>query len=113
MRPAWLLCEGTVLASAEVSEGLWDRSRGLLGRPSYDGAMLLPHTRSVHSVGMRFPMDVAFLDQELVVLGTTRLAPWRLALPRRRGRSVLEATAGSFERWGLRAGDRLEIRETA
>ena len=113
MRPAWLLCEGTVLAAAEVCEGLADRTRGLLGRSSYDGAMLLPRTRSIHTLGMRFPMDVAFLDRELVVVGTVRLPPWRLALPRRGGRNVLEASAGSFERWGLRVGDRLEIRETA
>jgi uncharacterized membrane protein (UPF0127 family) len=105
------LCDGTVLAAADVAEGLFDRSRGLLGRSEYEGAMLLPHTRSVHTVGVRFAVDVAFLDRDLVVLGTVRLAPWRVALPRPRGRNVLEASAGAFERWGLRTGDRLEIRE--
>ncbi|MGH9091215.1 MAG: DUF192 domain-containing protein [Acidimicrobiales bacterium] len=112
MRAAWLLRDGTVLAAAEVCEGLVDRTRGLLGRAAYDGAMLLPHTRSVHTVGMRFPMDVAVLDRDLAVLCTVRAAPWRVVLPRRGGRSVLEAAAGSFERWGLCPGDRLEIRET-
>jgi hypothetical protein len=33
-----------------------------------------------------------------------------MALPRMRTRSVLEAEAGAFERWGLKIGDRLEIR---
>ena len=112
MRAAWLLRDGAVLASAEVCEGIADRSRGLLGRRGYEGAMLLPRTRSVHTMGMQFPVDVAFLDRELTVVSTVRLAPWRVALPRRGGRSVLEATTGSFERWGLRTGDRLEIRET-
>jgi uncharacterized protein len=112
VRAAWLLCDGSVLAAVEVCEGLVDRTRGMLGRADFEGAMLLPHTRSIHTIGMRFPLDVAFLDRDMVVLGTARAAPWRLVLPRRGGRSVLEARAGSFERWGLGRGDRLEIRET-
>ncbi len=113
MRAAWLLCDGSVLAALEVCEGLADRTRGLLGRPGFEGAMLLPRTRSVHTVGMGYPVDVAFLDRDLVVLGTVRVPPWRVALPRRGGRNVLEARAGSFERWGIRPGATLEIRETA
>ncbi|HAM03711.1 MAG TPA: hypothetical protein DCQ30_16020, partial [Acidimicrobiaceae bacterium] len=60
--PVWVLREGDVLATAEVAEGLLARARGLAGRPGYEGALFLPHTRSVHSLGMRFAIDVAFLD---------------------------------------------------
>ncbi len=112
MRAAWLLRDGKVLSSADVAEGFYDRSKGLLGRSGYDGAMLLPHTRSVHTAGMRFAIDVAILDRDLVVLDTLRLGTWRVCLPRLRGRSVLEAQAGAFDRWSLRPGDRLEIVET-
>ena len=107
----WLLRDGDVLASVEVAESFWARSRGLLGRSGYDGAFLLPHTRAVHTLGMRFPLDVAFLDRELTVVGVTRMVPWRMGLPRWGGRSVLEASAGAFDRWHLAAGDRLEVRE--
>ncbi len=106
----WLLRDGDVLAAVEVAEGLGARTKGLLGRTGYEGAMVLPHTRSVHTFGMRFAIDVAFCDRELVVLDVARLPPMRLALPRRRGRIVVEAQAGAFERWGLRTGDRLELR---
>ncbi len=106
----WLLREGEVLAAAEIADGLWARTRGLLGRDRYDGALVLPHTRAVHTAGMRFAIDVAFLDRELTVVGTSLLRPWRVGLPRPRARSVLEAEAGAFERWGLRPGDRLELR---
>ncbi len=101
--------DGDVLASAEVADSLAARTKGLLGRDGYDGAMVLPRTRSVHTVGMRFAIDVAFCDRELVVVGTTTLRPWRISLPRRHGRWVIEAEAGAFERWGLRVGDRLEL----
>ena len=59
---------------------------------------------------MRFPIDVAFCDKEMEVVDVTTLPPWRISLPRRRTRSVIEAQAGAFERWGLRVGDKLELR---
>lgn len=73
--------------------------------------MLLRHTRGVHSFGMRFEMDVAWLDADLVVLDTRTLRRFSIAVPRRRARSVLEAEKGAFERWGLRRGDQLEIKQ--
>jgi len=105
----WLLRDGDVLATAEVADGLADRTKGLLGRTSFEGALVLPRTRSVHTFGMRFPIDVAFCDKEMVVVGVTRLRPWRMSLPRHRGRSVIEAEAGAFERWRLRVGDKLDL----
>jgi uncharacterized membrane protein (UPF0127 family) len=107
---AWLLRDGDVLAAVEVAAGLAERSKGLLGQASYEGAMVLPRTRSVHTFGMRFAVDVAFCDKEMVVVGVARLQPWRISAPRRGGRSVIEAQAGAFERWGLRVGDKLELR---
>jgi hypothetical protein len=73
--------------------------------------MLLTHTRGVHTIGMRFAIDVAFLDKELVVVDLVTLRRYSMAYPRLRARSVLEAQAGAFERWGLKVGDRLEIKE--
>ncbi len=107
---SWLLRDGDVLASAEVADALAARTRGLLGRDGFEGALVLPRTRSVHSLGMRFALDVAFCDHDLVVLDVVRLPPWRLTRPRRGGRAVVEAEAGAFERWGLRVGDRLDVR---
>jgi len=105
----WLLRDGTVLANAEIAGTYVERLRGLLGRPGYEGAFILPHTRSVHTLGMRFAIDVAFLDRQLCVVDIVSLAPWRMSLPRWRARTVLEAESGAFERWGLRTGDKLEL----
>ncbi|HVC14505.1 MAG TPA: DUF192 domain-containing protein [Acidimicrobiales bacterium] len=112
MRTVWFLRGGDVLASGEIAESIVDRARGLLGRPHYDGALLLMGTRSVHTAGMRFPVDVAFLDKDLQVLAVTRVRTWSVALPRRGAAHVLEARAGAFERWRLKPGDQVEIRET-
>jgi uncharacterized protein len=110
---AWLLREGEVLASLEVARSRRERTRGLLGRDGIEGALLLPATRSVHTVGMRFPIDVAFCDDDgdLVVVRTVRMGRWRISRPSLRARVVIEAEAGAFARWNLRPGDRLEVKE--
>jgi uncharacterized membrane protein (UPF0127 family) len=107
---AWLLRDGEVLASVEVADGLRTRIVGLLGRDGFEGALLLKPARSVHTLGMRFPIDVAFCDRELLVLDTVSLGRYRLSRPRWAARCVIEAERGAFERWGLRAGDRLEVK---
>ncbi len=106
----WLVRDGEVLASLEVADSLRSRLRGLLGRDGIDGALLIHKARSVHTLGMRFPIDVAFCDRDLRVVATTTMRRYRIGTPRRRARYVLEAEAGAFERWHLRSGDRLEVK---
>jgi uncharacterized membrane protein (UPF0127 family) len=110
MPVSWLMCDGRVLAAAEVADSLPERSKGLLGRDGFDGAMVLSRTRMVHTWGMRFPIDVAFCDRQMVVLDVATLRPWRMSMPRWRARAVVEAEAGAFGRWSLCVGDRLEVR---
>jgi uncharacterized protein len=107
----WLLRDGKVLASLEVPDRHTLRARGLMGRDGIEGAMLLRRCRSVHTMGMRFDLDVAFLDADDVIIRMLRLHRWRVTLPVWSARSVLEAEAGAFGRWELRIGDQLEIRQ--
>lgn len=106
----WLLRDGTVLAAASVARSAPTRWRGLLGRDGLDGVLVLPRTRAVHTLGMQFAIDVAFVDRQLVVLDTTTMVPWRIGRPRWCW-GVLEAEAGAFERWQVRCGDHLELRQ--
>jgi uncharacterized membrane protein (UPF0127 family) len=107
---AWLLRDGEVLASLEVAETWRARAQGLLGRDGVDGALLVTRARSVHTLGMRFPIDVAFCDADLRVLRVATMPRHRMSLPVWRARSVIEAEAGAFGRWNLRPGDQLEIK---
>jgi hypothetical protein len=108
---AWLLRDGEVLASLEVADSRSTRRRGLLGRDGVDGALLLIPARSVHSVGMRFDIDVAWCDSDLTVLRTAQLRRNRVSRSVWRAHAVLEAEAGTFQRWGLAPGDVLERRD--
>ena len=60
---------------------------------------------------MRFAIDIAHLNRDLVVLSTTTMPPWRVGLWSPRASAVIEAEAGAFRRWGLERGMQLEIRE--
>ena len=87
------------------------RARGACGAPGCEGALHVEGIRAVHTAGMKFPIDVAFLSIDLTVVRMTRLKPWRVAMGGRSARSVVETEAGSLERWGVRVGDQLEVRE--
>lgn len=106
----WLLRDGQVLASAELATTRAQRRRGLLGRDGIDGALVIRPARSVHTVGMRFALDVAHLGPDGTVLRTTAMARNRIGRPVWAARSVLEAPSGAFARWNLAVGDVLEIR---
>jgi uncharacterized membrane protein (UPF0127 family) len=108
---AWLLRGADVLASLEVANTSASRRKGLLGRDGIDGAIWLEGTRWVHTLGMRFPIDVAYVDAEGTVLKMVTLKRHRIAPPCWRARAAVEAPAATFERWKLCMGDKLEVRE--
>lgn len=71
---------------------------------------MLPGCNWVHTIGMRFPLDVAYVDDEGVVVKAVRMARFRLGLPVNGASWTIEAEAGAFERWGLSVGDVVELR---
>lgn len=88
-----------------------DRRRGLLGRDSLDAdeAMFISPCFSVHTVSMRFPIDVVFIDGDgRAVQMVHALRPWRIAASFR-GRSVIELAAGRLKESGVQLGDRLRL----
>jgi len=107
---AWLVAQGRVLASATVADTRAQRRCGMLGQKHPEFALVLPNCRWVHTIGMRCALDVAYLDDESRVMKVQQLSPMRLPLPVLAAHSVVEARAGSFERWGVRVGDIVEVR---
>ena len=108
---AWLVTEGRVLASCESATQRRTKGRGLLGRDSIEGALVLTDCRWVHTLGMRFALDVAYLDEKGIVVKTVHMRQHRVGAPVWRARAVIEAQEGAFGRWGLRVGDVVEVRE--
>lgn len=110
MEPVWLVSEGRVLASAHRATTRAERRRGLIGHARIDQPLVLEPCAWVHSVGMRADIDVAFVNEDNMVIATAHLRPWRVGAPVRGSRCVVEAAAGSLERWNLKVGDTLEVR---
>lgn len=104
MRTIPLEVDGRQVATAHVAGTYLTRLRGMLGRTPLPEAMLLVPCASVHGMGMRAALDVAFLAPDGEVLGTGVLRPYAFLGAPRGTRTVLEAPVGSFHRWGLATG---------
>jgi uncharacterized protein len=92
----------------------WSRLRGLMGTPSADfptgkGLWIVP-CRGVHSMAMRFPIDVIYLDRtKQVVHLEQNLAPWRLAPVRWNASTILELPPATVNQTKTAIGDEIEI----
>lgn len=107
----WNETRGTLLADAAVlADTSKSRRRGLLDRdtlPPGEGLWITP-CESIHSFGMKFAIDVIYLDRKMKVRKVRAgMAPWRMSvcLP---AHSVLELPAGTITRTQTQPGDLLK-----
>jgi hypothetical protein len=109
-----LINDRTDIVVAEVVEPALtrrDRRRGLLGRRALDAdaAMFISPCLAVHTVGLGFPIDVAFIDRAgHAVQLVHELRPWRLAASIG-AHSAIELAAGRLKACGVEVGDRLYL----
>ncbi len=100
--------EGRFVAhEVRVAYSLADRVLALSRERSLPtrAGLLLSSAHGIHTLGMRFAVDVVFLSRQMRVIGLApRVRPWRVLLaPRGTGR-VLELAAGQIAATGLKAG---------
>jgi uncharacterized protein len=65
----------------------------LLNRDRAGPGLLIPRCRSIHTFGMRFPIDVVFLDSAGEPVSRRRAVPPRRVVVEQRAASVLELPA--------------------
>ncbi len=106
--------ETFVATDAAVANTYLRRLVGLLGktrrwaRPGR-GLWIVP-SHGVHTIGMLFPIDLVFLDQDkLVVHVEEHVGPFRISSVSLKASSILELPPHTVFRTGTRVGDRLEI----
>jgi uncharacterized membrane protein (UPF0127 family) len=113
VRTARLAIDGQIVVpNLLLADSLWLRMRGLLGRSGLaeGSAMLLQPCRSIHMLGMRFPIDVVFLSRDLKVTRVvSNVRPGQFVFGGRGAHSSLEMGAGWFDLSRLGAGTQLEI----
>lgn len=87
------------------------RLRGLLFSPPLapDQALWIRPCNSIHMIGVRYAIDVAFLDSNGMVLQVNRsVAPGRMAACWAAS-SVVEMTSGACEVYGIQPGVKLSV----
>lgn len=99
----------TVVCRAWLARSIWQRLRGLIGRPRLkqgEGLLITP-CNSVHTIGMRYALDLVFFDKNKRVLKCVAgLTPYRVA-GALAARHALELPPGSIERAQIGVGDQL------
>lgn len=113
MRHARLVHRGELARIAvEVADRAVERMRGLLGRVALDAdrALWLEPCNAVHTFGMRFPIDVVFIDRRGCVLSIHRNVGSARVLFCWRARAALEMGAHVAQALRVEVGDRLEWR---
>ena len=83
-----------------MAESWWARLRGLGRRrePPDGWGLLFPRCRSVHTFGMRFPIDLVFLDRHGWPIAIRRgVQPGRI-VRHRKAAAVIETKAGDADR---------------
>ncbi|HUS07813.1 MAG TPA: DUF192 domain-containing protein [Bryobacteraceae bacterium] len=97
--------------SVDVADTSSKRRSGLLKYPGLkagQGLWIVP-CEAVHTFGMKFPIDVVFLNKKRKILKVRRdMGKWRMALCLR-AHSVLELPAGTLQMTNTGVGDQLEF----
>lgn len=108
---------GNVVASnIREANTFFTRLKGLLGRRSLKedhGLWIIP-CKSIHTVGMRFSIDVVFVDKKSRVKKlVSGLKPNRMCRSMKGVHSVIELPEGTIDKADIKRGDRLLIEENA
>ncbi len=101
-----------VLEKACVADSFLLRLKGLLGRkelgPS-EGLIIIP-CNAIHTIGMAFPIDVAFVDGENCICHIiSRMLPNKVGKTVKNARYVIEGPAGLFAAKETMVGDLVEL----
>ena len=100
--------------NVRIARTHWMRLRGLIGTEKAafapGNALWIVPCRGVHTLAMRFSLDVIYLDRSGTVVDLQEgVKPWRLAPVHLRAASVLELPAGIIQRTSTVLGDQIEI----
>lgn len=102
----------TLVQDLQIAATFLTRLQGLLGKKEFPQGygLLIKPCNWVHTLGMSFPIEVLFLNENLEVIAMERLKPNRFGRPQR-SCCALELPWGTIDRSGTILGDKLEIRD--
>ncbi len=84
------------------------RFKGLMGKKDFDHVLIFSNLTdsSIHTMFMRFEIDVYFVDENRMVLDKVTLKPWKFYRPKKQAKYIIETKRGKLN---LNTGDKLDF----
>ncbi len=101
-----------VLENVRIAQSYFTRLKGLLGREDLDNSegLVIKPCNSIHTIGMKFCIDVAFVDKNNIIIHIIKnMAPGKLSPIIKKSAFVIETKAGEFDKIGLVEGDEINL----
>lgn len=101
-----------LISQARVADTFWLRLRGLLGITSLpeDEGLILVGEKSIHTLFMKFPIDVLYVDKNYKVIRvTTNMTPYCLGPFVSQSAYVVEMPVGTIKNTATEVGDQLKF----
>ena len=99
------------LENIEVANTLLAKGVGLIGRKQFGSeGLLLKNTNSIHTYGVRFPIDVVYLNEDFTVNKIVEnLKPLHVSPIVWGNAHILELPHGAVKKHSLEVGDKIDL----
>ena len=105
-----------IIAPLKFANSYFSRLKGLMFKKKLDYILVLKPKKSnfkvfssIHTLFMRFTIDVVFLDKNKKVVEISQVSPWKFFSPKRPAYYILEMKKGSVEKYQIAIGDKLNF----
>lgn len=90
------------------ADTFFKRFLGLMGKKDFDYILVFTNLTdsSIHTMFMRFEIDVYFIDEDKIVFDKVTLKPWRFYRPKKQAKYIIETKRGKLN---LNTGDKLDF----
>lgn len=90
------------------ADTFFKRFKGLMGKKEFNEGLLFTNLKdsSIHTLFMRFEIDVYFIDKNKIIYDKVTLKPWKFYNPKKQAEYILETKKDKLK---LKIGDCLDF----
>ena len=90
------------------ADTFFKRFKGLMGKKDFDHIMVFTNLTdsSIHTMFMRFEIDIYFVDKNGVIFDKVTLRPWKFYKPKKHAKYIIETEKNKLN---LKIGDKLDF----
>ena len=91
-----------------LANTFYKRFKGLMLKKDFKDGLLFTNLTdsSIHTLFMRFEIDIYFLDENRTIFEKTSLKPWKFYKPKKQAKFILETKKDKLK---LEIGDNLDL----